>query len=162
LGIDPNHTKRSENRKKATSKHNGEPTRTLQSRWCGVAPRCAYLALNFILLCIYYEYLDLAGYVGLQPSDTTREKESIARRALALCFGFIQEHPITQRELVVRLWAVFDLVVPDYLILSAYHDFFAVIFIVTGLDESWEWPPLFGPITEAYTVRRYWSIFWHR
>jgi hypothetical protein len=133
-----------------------------RGRWSGVAIRLGYLALNFIILCVYYEHLDLAGWVRLQPFDTIREKESVVRRAVAQYVGMGEVVPITQRELIVRTWAVLDVIVPDYLILSMYHDLFAIMFIAAGLDESWEWPPLFGPITEAYSMRRYWSIFWHR
>lgn len=132
------------------------------SRWTGIIHRFGYLILNYILLCIYYNYLDLAGYVRLRPADTLPSKEGILRRAILQLIEPIHTSPITKRELVVRIWAVSDLIIPDYLILSAYHDFFGIFFIATGLDEPWEWPPLFGPITEAYSMRRYWSIFWHR
>lgn len=30
-----------------------------------------------------------------------------------------------------------------------------------GLDETWEWPPIFSSILEMYSVRRYWGRFWH-
>lgn len=29
-------------------------------------------------------------------------------------------------------------------------------------DEPAEWQPLFGSISEAYTLRRFWGVFWHR
>ncbi|KAF2642441.1 hypothetical protein P280DRAFT_447833 [Massarina eburnea CBS 473.64] len=37
-----------------------------------------------------------------------------------------------------------------------------MVFIATDIDQSWEWPPLFGKITEAYSMRNFWSKFWHR
>ena len=164
LWNDLKHSKPSppENSKGASRKLADRAKTPSRNNWSGVALRFGYMMLNFIILCVYYEYLDLAGYVRLQPSDSIREKESIIRRALGQSIGIAQRNPVTHRELIVRIWAVFDLIVPDYLILSAYHDFFAIIFIATGLDEPWEWPPLFGPIREAYNLRRYWSIFWHR
>jgi hypothetical protein len=69
---------------------------------------------------------------------------------------------ITKHELVVRAHGAVSNFVPDYLMLSAYHDFFAIVFMMLGLDQSWEWPPLFGQITEAYSMRRFWSLFWHK
>jgi hypothetical protein len=33
---------------------------------------------------------------------------------------------------------------------------------LSGIDQSWEWPPLFGPISEAYSMRGFWGKFWHR
>ena len=29
-------------------------------------------------------------------------------------------------------------------------------------DRPEEWPPLFGSISEAYTLRRFWGVFWHK
>jgi hypothetical protein len=63
---------------------------------------------------------------------------------------------------VVRAHGAFANFVPDYLMLSAYHDFFAIVFLVVGLDRSWEWPPLFGQVSQAYSMRRFWGVFWHK
>ncbi|KAK3338685.1 membrane bound O-acyl transferase family-domain-containing protein, partial [Lasiosphaeria hispida] len=46
--------------------------------------------------------------------------------------------------------------------LTAAHDFFSVIFIcILRWDEPHEWPPLFGSLSEAYSLRRFWGVFWH-
>lgn len=156
------HSKPSEKPRTVKPKETKKTTSVPWGKWSSIAVRCGYLALNFFILCLYYEYLDLAIHLRVGTSDFAPEKESIVRRALRQYTGHTHGNPITRRELVVRIWTVFDLIIPDYLILSAYHDFFAIMFIATGLDDFWEWPPLFGPISEAYTVRRYWSIFWHR
>jgi hypothetical protein len=29
-------------------------------------------------------------------------------------------------------------------------------------DQPSEWPRLYGSLTEAYTLRRFWGVFWHR
>ncbi|PVH94406.1 hypothetical protein DM02DRAFT_539505, partial [Periconia macrospinosa] len=70
--------------------------------------------------------------------------------------------PVTRREFKVRAYQAFDIIFDDIFLFPLYHDVCAVIFLSIGLDESWEWPPFFGPITEAYTMRRYWSHFWQR
>lgn len=136
----------------------------LQSRrrWVAIAVRVGYLLLNFTIYCVYYEAVDPARWIRLRPSDTTKEKESIFRRAFQMYAGSTTVTPITSRDLAVRAWAVSAVLVHDYLVLSMYHDLCAIIFIGSGLDEDWEWPPLFGSITEVYNMRRYWSIFWHR
>ncbi|KAJ5812688.1 hypothetical protein N7447_009711 [Penicillium robsamsonii] len=29
-------------------------------------------------------------------------------------------------------------------------------------DEPYEWPPIFGPLSQAWSIRRFWSKFWHQ
>lgn len=70
--------------------------------------------------------------------------------------------PITLRDCLIRVWLGLDLVVSDYLALSSFHDILAIISVSLDFDSPEEWPLLFGSITEAYTVRNFWSRFWHR
>jgi hypothetical protein len=45
---------------------------------------------------------------------------------------------------------------------EAFHSFFAILFVGSGLDKPGEWSmSLFNSISEAYTVRRYWGKHWH-
>ena len=51
----------------------------------------------------------------------------------------------------------------NWLLIASYHECFSIIFIyVLKLDEPYEWPPIYGNLVEAYTVRRFWAHFWHR
>ncbi|KAK4452253.1 hypothetical protein QBC34DRAFT_457307 [Podospora aff. communis PSN243] len=51
----------------------------------------------------------------------------------------------------------------NYLLLSSLHEIFSLIFVcLLRLDEPHEWPPLYGSIESAYTIRRFWREFWHR
>ncbi|KAF2688439.1 hypothetical protein K458DRAFT_148106 [Lentithecium fluviatile CBS 122367] len=93
---------------------------------------------------------------------STAELASIVRRLVRQCVGGRSTIPVTKRELAVRVHGAVANFLPDYLMLSAYHDFFAIFFMAVGLDQSWEWPPLFGQISEAYSMRRFWSLFWHK
>jgi hypothetical protein len=115
------------------------------------------MLLNFVLLTLYNEFFDVLGYLeALDQADLAREKEGIVSRM------FSSTSSITQRELVVRLGVAANSVIPTYLWGSSYHDFWAVLLIGSGLDEDWEWPPLFRTFADAYSMRRYWGIFWHR
>jgi hypothetical protein len=100
--------------------------------------------------------------LGVNKADYIPERASILRRLAQHCTGAPPTTPITKRELAVHINETVTNFLPDYLILSAYHDFFAILFLATGIDQPWEWPPLFGRISEAYSMRRFWSFFWHR
>jgi hypothetical protein len=50
-----------------------------------------------------------------------------------------------------------------YAQLCVSHDLLAVLFVsVLGWDQPEEWPPLFGNITDATSLRRFWGVFWHK
>ncbi|KAK7187088.1 tat pathway signal sequence [Paraphaeosphaeria sporulosa] len=134
-----------------------------RSKWSAVLIHCVYLLINYVAMKLYFEYRVSATIGGFVRSDLSPEKEGILRRL------FLQSQPeglvtspVTVRELQIRLLLAANKFIPDVLSLSAFHDLLAIIFIATGIDQPWEWPPLFGPVSEAYTMRRFWANFWHR
>ncbi|KAJ4287269.1 hypothetical protein N0V90_012667 [Kalmusia sp. IMI 367209] len=136
-----------------TTRHN----LTARGRWTGIAIRCGYLVLNFFLLAAYYEFMDPQMLLSVPPqlSDYTREKEGIIRRLLQTFLGRTPPvTPVTAREFQLRALEAFDKVVGDFLLISLYHDTCAVVWMTLGLDESWEWPPLYGRIAEAQSEDR--------
>jgi hypothetical protein len=72
-----------------------------------------------------------------------------------------QARHFVTRGAFIRIYIVCDQLIPDYLILSSYHDILSIIAVGLHIDTPEEWPPLFGQIGKAYSVRKYWSHFWH-
>jgi hypothetical protein len=71
--------------------------------------------------------------------------------------GFLSRwYDVSNRELVVRIYFSFIGSFLPYLGLRAGHSLTTCIALIFGADPS-EWPPLFGSITEAWTVRRWYS-----
>ncbi|KAF2643036.1 hypothetical protein P280DRAFT_515473 [Massarina eburnea CBS 473.64] len=138
---------------------------TTRGKWAGIAIRCGYLLMKFFLLTLYYEYMKLDNLLDspTSPSDFARDKEGIIRRLLQTYILRSEPRtPVAKRELEIRAWKAFENQTASVLLLSSYHDFFAIFFIAVGLDESWEWPPFYGQIWQAWTMRRYWTMYWHR
>lgn len=51
----------------------------------------------------------------------------------------------------------------SYIGIDGAHTIMSLLFVVVlHLDSPEEWPPLFGSPLEAYSIRRFWSRFWHR
>lgn len=49
-----------------------------------------------------------------------------------------------------------------YVILDSAHKIFSIIFIyVLGWSKPTEWPPLFGHVSDATSLQRFWAKFWH-
>ncbi|KAK8103233.1 hypothetical protein PG984_016379 [Apiospora sp. TS-2023a] len=50
----------------------------------------------------------------------------------------------------------------SYYSLTLGHDLAIILFVaILGWDSTDEWPPLFGNLMDAYTLRRFWGDFWH-
>lgn len=144
-----------------TTRHN----LTARGRWTGIAIRCGYWLLNFFFLAACYEFMDpeVLFSVPPGPSDYVRDKEGILRRLFRNLVGRTGPvTPVTTREFKIRAFLAFDTIAKNFLQLCLYHDTLAIVFLVLGVDESWEWPPLYGNILEVYTMRRYWNMFWQR
>jgi hypothetical protein len=144
------------------SKEEHPRMRRSRSRTSAIFVRLAYMLLNFVALCIYYEYIDIYPYLGgITAFDFAHEKEGFLRR-IPFLWSSSTAVPITQRELLVRAGTAINYVLPTYLWGTSYHDFWAIVFIGAGLDEDWEWPSLFRTMADAYSMRRFWGVFWHR
>lgn len=143
-------------------------TETQPSRWTFVIRKCSILLCRYITLCVYFDpsvYRNMLDGKPWSSFDFTPEKQIFIRRLICPpTFSIFQfcNNPITSRDFMIRFWLSLDLIVSDYLVLSSIHDILAIIGVSLGLDCSEEWPQLFGSITEAYTVRKFWSRFWHR
>ncbi|GAB7332246.1 hypothetical protein MBLNU13_g04095t1 [Cladosporium sp. NU13] len=70
---------------------------------------------------------------------------------------------VTARELYIRLTLTVYASPVKQLQLVLWHNILALCFVATRLEDPNEWlVPLYGNPSEAYTLRRYWSIFEHR
>ncbi|KAI1081161.1 membrane bound O-acyl transferase family-domain-containing protein [Whalleya microplaca] len=90
--------------------------------------------------------------------DFTPDQEPILRPLFEW-----DEDPITYHQLRLRAFMCVSWIWANLLILESYHAVLSVIFVVIlRLDDPDDWPPLFGNPAEAWTVKRFWSKFWHR
>ncbi|KAF4830536.1 Signal peptidase complex catalytic subunit SEC11 [Colletotrichum tropicale] len=69
---------------------------------------------------------------------------------------------VTKHQILVRMLTVFSWTWSNFLILESYHALLSTTFVLLGIDNPADWPPLFGSITDAWTVKRFWGRFWHR
>ncbi|CAH0053930.1 unnamed protein product [Clonostachys solani] len=139
-------------------------SRTMFILWRLFTLFCRYLAL-----CIYFDrdlFFWMPGGIGENRDDYVLGGNHFFFKSLPCllvgrCSNGAHMHAQAVRATVLRLHWVLIQVVPDYLTLSSYHDILAIIGVAIGVDSPSEWPPMYGSIIEAYTVRRFWSSFWH-
>ncbi|TEY84149.1 hypothetical protein BOTCAL_0020g00240 [Botryotinia calthae] len=90
----------------------------------------------------------------LQVGDYGSEKEQFFRR---ICH-------VTIREIGIRISLPVLWILPEILSISAHHYFISAVAVFIGGAKAipgWNYP-VYGSLTEAYTIRRYWSIVWHQ
>lgn len=79
--------------------------------------------------------------------------------------SFVRRLPssLSVNELKVRVMMTWDVCIADMLWFDSIYSVFAILWVgVFRLDSASEWSrSLFGPLTQAYSVRRYWGVYWH-
>ncbi|KAI4859293.1 hypothetical protein F4820DRAFT_174674 [Hypoxylon rubiginosum] len=88
--------------------------------------------------------------LGVRAQDFAPEKQGIVP-------------PATSHDLLLRLLISVHWIWHNYCELSMWHNTLAIACVaVLRWDRPSEWPPLFGEVFEAYSLRRFWGIFWQR
>ncbi|XXH03520.1 BAR adaptor protein Hob1 [Hypoxylon texense] len=91
--------------------------------------------------------------------DFTPDQEPILRRL----FERDEDDPVTRHQLILRAFMSVSWIWANVLILESYHAVLSIFFVVVlRFDDPEDWPPLFGSVTEAWSVKRFWGKFWHR
>jgi hypothetical protein len=94
----------------------------------------------------------LIGFTHIRPADFDSSKQPFLRRL----------SDVTAREVIIRSGLVLYHNWNTWALCTFIHNIFAALNIMLRLNAPHDWTYLFGNISEAYTVRRYWSRFWHR
>lgn len=76
---------------------------------------------------------------------------------------FIPNYVLVWQGMLLRTMTVSSWILVTYAYLTAAHDFLALLYVsILRLDYPSEWPPLFGWVMDAYSLRRFWGVFWHK
>ena len=132
------------------------PTSTGDVRWRFLRRRAVVLFWRFVVLCVHWDplfYRYMPDKIPWTFSDFCHEN----RFLLALIY---KRRPMA-RAAAIRLHLLLDEVIGNDVQISAQHDVLAIAAVAAGLDDPEDWPPLFGHVSQAYTVRRYWNQYWH-
>lgn len=139
----------------------------LHNRFAFVGRQILLILGKYLVLCICLDpVLDLYSNFGPDRHILFRRIMCRVTHRLGSPFcnssEFSTDTTAIMRGGIIRFSLLVRLILYDYCRLSASHDAFAALAVSTGLDTPDEWLPLFGDIREAYTVRKFWSHFWHQ
>jgi hypothetical protein len=69
---------------------------------------------------------------------------------------------IDAEEAVFRLFAVFGFWLNTFCVIHLVNSVFSLVYLISGLYPVKMLPPVWGRLSDAYTVRRFWGNFWHQ
>ncbi|KAF2648893.1 hypothetical protein K491DRAFT_611843 [Lophiostoma macrostomum CBS 122681] len=98
------------------------------------------------------------AYFDYTSKDFGKSRQILVRRTFLSGYG----PEITRRELQIRTFTSVFWIWTTFLLLDACHILLSILFVgILRFDNPEEWPSLFGNLFEAYSIRRFWSRFWH-
>ncbi|KAF2118163.1 hypothetical protein BDV96DRAFT_379060 [Lophiotrema nucula] len=129
--------------------------------WCSGMKRRSDLANLEFFRCLWARSCAAILITGLAPMYSTTLAQD--PKHILYQIMWMLSYSITKRETQLCAFISLYWIWNTVLILETFHTLFAIIFVtLLGLDESEEWPWLFGSPSQAYTLRRFWGRFWHR
>ena len=69
---------------------------------------------------------------------------------------------IGAEEAIFRLFAVFGFWLNTFCVIHLVNSIFCLSYLILGLYPVEMLPPIWGRLSEAYTIRRFWGNFWHQ
>lgn len=115
-----------------------------------VPSRASFLRRTAFIVLLSYLAVDLSS-LGAQPEHNaflfSDQKVALFRRWNGL----------GAEELVVRILASFMLWLNIYCVFRIFHGLIVILAVGSGFSKVQDWPPPFGPLLEAYSVRRFWG-----
>lgn len=122
---------------------------------CGLNMATIYLVDHNIVQPLFEKIMSQAMLVDFAP-----ESETLLRRLPSM---FEWGSTLDYEQFSVRVLTSLHWLWHDYQVIETCHSGLAIIFVgVLRFDEPEEWPPLYGSILDASSVRGLWGNYWHR
>ncbi|MCJ1432277.1 hypothetical protein MMC27_001633 [Xylographa pallens] len=118
--------------------------------------RRRFLLEKAAIFLVCYMILDLATSEPPQPGVNAT---NFSARKVPF-FGRLSA--VSTPDLVIRLATTIGLWVSLYCVIQAGYSVYAFVCVALNIDEPKSWRPAFGSLEEAYSIRRFWGMFWHQ
>lgn len=120
--------------------------------------RGVFLVLQLSKLLIYYivqAHISPALFdeviIDILPDDVAPSQQSLLRPL----------DEFTARECLNVTFVTFSSFWTTFVYLDGTNALMGAFFVMIGLDDPEDWPPLFGDLRQAVGLRNFWSRFWH-
>ncbi|KAL4738634.1 membrane bound O-acyl transferase family-domain-containing protein [Aspergillus similis] len=105
------------------------------------------------------------SYITLDIMDSSADPDMIRKYLSPLnvpLFRRLYYDTISGEEIKMRFLSVLGAGIGLVAVQGGCHQIFAFLSVLLHLSEPSDWPPLYGSISDAYTLRRFWSLSWHQ
>ena len=116
-----------------------------------VPSRGVFLAKRGLLTLVAYLAIDI---MTASPPDISQNAVTFSR-ANARFFTRLSE--VTAEDIKTRIVVTAGQYVGIYLMLTLLHSVFSFFAVLSGISDPKDWPPLFGSITEMWSLRQFWG-----
>jgi hypothetical protein len=113
--------------------------------------------LHHIIMEVPHSY-----FAPISTHDFRISKQTYFRRLLPRSFSTLTSDFPTLRETQIRAYIVVYYVWFGYALYTFLYEVLAVAFVAAGVDDPEDWPPFFGKLAKAYSIRNFWGKFWHK
>ena len=123
--------------------------------------------LSFVLNCVYSAALTIATERAFRYFSTDILPRYVYAPDItdflpAKEVYFRRIGSVTLNETVIRVQLVASFIIYSIYTYKTMHNILAIVFVGSGFDNPEDWPPLFGNIKEATSIRNFWARFWHQ
>ncbi|KAK2810386.1 hypothetical protein FQN49_008542 [Arthroderma sp. PD_2] len=75
---------------------------------------------------------------------------------------FRRLHKVSGEEMTMRTVSIIASGLSIICIQRGSYSLIAFLSVLFGISEPREWPPLYGSLSQAFSMRRLWALFWHQ
>jgi hypothetical protein len=112
--------------------------------------RTGFLARQLALVAWQYLTLDFLYFLPtLQPPE---DLERMYGKGLE--FRYLD---LTTEQWIARVSGITLMWIVARPMIQCWHGTLSVLFVASGLSRPEEWPPLFGSVWDAYSLRKFWA-----
>ncbi len=120
-----------------------------------VPSKARFLRAAVPKLALYVLILDLAGF--LNRSSNNNVIFSAEQVPLFSRLGNVSgEDLITRTASILAFWSM------QYIVIEVVYGAIAIAAVVSGLSATGAWPPVFGSLSDSYSLRQFWGCFYHQ
>jgi Membrane bound O-acyl transferase family len=112
-----------------------------------------------VLLGLAYIYFQRNYYLNIHTSDYGPPHDRLLSRLLT--FSLQNNNKVTARESVIRAYFTLTTLTGEYILHNLVHTSASIFGVGLLYHSPSQWRPIYGPLKEAYTIRRFYGIFYH-
>ncbi|KAI4260129.1 MAG: hypothetical protein L6R42_004203 [Xanthoria sp. 1 TBL-2021] len=104
---------------------------------------------------LYVLILDLAGFLN----SSSENGITFAAEQVPL---FSRLGNISGEDVITRIASILAFWSFQYMVIEVVYGAIAIVAILSGLSAVEAWPPMFGSLSESYSLRQFWGCFYHQ